>query len=398
MSSKTTTTYTTTDETFRTGEVLTIAGGHFIHDMYSAFIAPLLPLLQERLSTNYALTGGLAIFAQLPSLMNPFIGYLADRISLRYFIILAPGITATIMSSLGLVPSYFGLALLLLAGGVSIAAFHAPAPAMIARVSGRRIGRGMSFFMASGELGRTFGPLFVAAGVEWFGLGGIWRLAIVGWLVSGVLFLRLRKVSARPAGAGEQSLTTFWPQARRVFPPLFWLMAGRVFMLIALTTYLPLYMSDIADAGLWLAAAALTVLEGAGVAGALATGTASDRFGRRRVLAALLIIGPPLLLLFLYAPGWAALPLLIALGLIVISPTPVLLATVQDSFPDNRALANGTFIGMNFLIRAAAIWLIGLAADQFGLVNAFAVSALLGLISVPAVWFLPPRFTPSPAP
>ena len=118
-------------EQFHTGEVITVAGGHFFQGSFSAFLVPLLPLLQERLGTGYAATGGLAIFMQLPSLLNPFIGYAADRVSLRYFIILAPGVTATLLSSLGLFHSYLALALLLLAAGISVAAFHAPAPAMI---------------------------------------------------------------------------------------------------------------------------------------------------------------------------------------------------------------------------------------------------------------------------
>ncbi|MCA9971831.1 MAG: MFS transporter, partial [Anaerolineales bacterium] len=142
-------------DTFQTGQVMTIAGGHFVHDTYSAFIAPLLPGLQAQLGAGYALTGSLAIYAQLPSLLNPLIGYLADKASLRYFIILAPAVTGTLLSALGLTADYLLLALLLLAAGVSIAAFHAPAPAMVARVSGRQTGKGMSIFMASGELGRT---------------------------------------------------------------------------------------------------------------------------------------------------------------------------------------------------------------------------------------------------
>ena len=62
---------------FNTGQIFTIAGGHFVHDTSSVSIAPLLPLLQERLATNYLLTGSLDIFTQLPSLLNPLIGYLA---------------------------------------------------------------------------------------------------------------------------------------------------------------------------------------------------------------------------------------------------------------------------------------------------------------------------------
>ncbi len=380
------------ESAFQTDQVLTIAGGHFVHDTYSAFLSPLLPVLQEQLSTNYAMTGGLAIFAQIASLLNPFIGHLADKISLRYFIILAPAITGTLMSVIGLTSSYVGLAMLLFASGISIAAFHAPAPAMVARVSGNRVGQGMSIFMAAGELGRTLGPVVVVAGVEWFGLGGLWRLALVGWLVSGILYYRLRNVSARPVAVGERpSWQSILPKAKKVFPVLTWLMLARVFMQVALTTYLPIFMSDVLNSSLWLAAASLTILEGAGVVGALATGTISDRLGRSRVLFYLLAAAPLLLIAFLYGPTWLALPLLIGLGLTAITPQPVFLALVQDEFPDNRALANGLYLAMNFLIRALAIWVVGLLADRYGLTNAFLWSALLVFLGLPAIRYLPQK-------
>jgi FSR family fosmidomycin resistance protein-like MFS transporter len=374
---------------FQVDQVASIAAGHFMHDVYSAFLAPLLPAIQSGLGLSYTQAGSLAIFTQIPSLLNPFLGYIADRVSVRYFVILAPAVTATLFSSIGLVSSYAALALLLFAAGISIAAFHAPAPAMVAKVSGARVGTGMSIFMAAGELARSLGPLFVAAGVAWFSVGGIWRLAVFGWLVSLFLYFRLREVPAAPRGQGQATLATFWPQARRVFPPLIWLLGGRIFMMAALTTYLPIFVSDERSGSLWLAAASLTILEAAGVAGALLSGTFSDRFGRKRMLLLLLSLAPLFMIAFIYGPAWLAFPLLLLVGLAAISPQPVLLATVQDQFPDNRALANGTFLALNFLIRALGIWVVGRFSDAFGLNAAFTMTAFLALISVPAVFFLP---------
>ncbi|MCA9960276.1 MAG: MFS transporter [Chloroflexota bacterium] len=378
-------------DTFQTEQVLTIAGAHFVHDTYSAFLAPLLPLLQERLAIGYALAGGLTVFSQLPSLLNPFLGYLADKISLRYFIILAPAFTATFMSVIGLTSNYVTLIFLMLAAGVTIAAFHAPAPAMVGRVSGLRIGKGMSIFMASGELGRSVGPVVAVAAVGWFGLEGIWRLAFVGWAVSGLLYFRLRHVSARPLTHQQGTLASFWPGARAIFPLLIWIMSARVFMLVAVTTYLPVFMRDARESSLWLAAASLTILEAAGVVGALATGTLSDRFGRPRMLAFLMGIAPLLLLLFLYSPNWLIVPLLLGLGLTAVTTQPVMLALVQDEFPQHRALANGTFLAFNFLIRAGGVWAVGWAADQFGLSTAFLWSGVVAWASLPAVLFLARR-------
>ncbi|MCB9117953.1 MAG: MFS transporter [Caldilinea sp.] len=381
----------TQTERFQTGQVATIAGGHFMHDTFGAFLAPLLPLIQDNLGTNYMLTGGLTIFTQLPSLLNPFLGYAADRMSVRYFVILAPGFTATLMTLIGFAPNYMALAMLLLAGGVSIAAFHAPAPAMTARVSGNRVGTGMSIFMATGELGRTVGPIVAVAAVSWWGLDGIWRLAALGWLTSAVLYWRLHTVPARPRAPGQDSLSAMWPQVKRVFPVITWVIFPKVFLAVTITTYLAIFMRDQLQTSLWLAAASLTILEGAGVVGALLTGTLSDRYGRRQVLFVLLAAAPLILALFLFGPSWIIVPALIGLGLTAISTTPVVLAIVQDQFPDNRATANGIFMFLNFLARTIGVVVVGLLADRFGLTVAFTISGLLALFSVPAIFWLPQK-------
>ncbi len=371
------------DERFRTGDVATVAGGHFAHDSFTAFVAPLLPVLQQKLNTDYAMTGGLAVFLQLPSLLNPVIGYLADKISLRYFVILAPAVTATLITLLGRAPNYLSLVFLLMAAGLSVASFHAPAPPMVAHVSGRRVGAGMSIFMAGGELGRSLGPLLAVAAVGWFGLEGLWRLAFIGWAVSVILYFRLRNVSA--AGAAGRSGFLPWKTARRVFPAIGLLIATRVMLLVAATIYLPLFMKHVLGTGLWLAGASLTILEAAGVVGALSAGTVSDRLGRGSVLLTLAVAAPLVMIAFLYAPTALAFPLLILLGLSAVSATPVLLASVQDAFPENRALANGTFLAMNFLVRAGGIYTVGLLADGAGLERAFLVAALVALLGIPAV-------------
>lgn len=379
-----------TKKTFLWGSVATVAGAHMVHDTYTAFLAPLLPLLQDKLGIGYTLAGSLAIFMQLPSLLNPFIGFLADKANLRWFIILAPAVTGTLMSCMGLAPTYLLVVFLLLAAGVSIACFHAPAPAMIAKVSGGRVGRGMSIFMASGELGRTLGPVIAVAGVGWFGLEGMWRLAFVGWGVSLILYWRLRNIEdIRKTESVTATMAEFRAAGRKVFPPLVLIMMGRVLLQVSLTIYLPLFVSDELGLSLWLAAASLTILEAAGVVGALTSGTISDKYGRSRILAVVLVLAPLLLLAFMYGPDWLAVPLLIALGLTALSPQPVFLALVQDTFPDNRALGNGTFLALNFLIRAGGIWVVGLLADQFGLTAAFVMAALVAFVSVPALKFLP---------
>ncbi len=375
--------------TFQYARILLICSGHFVHDVFSAFIAPLLPLLIEKLSLSLVLAGSLPVFMQLPSLLGPFIGYLADRFSLRYLVILAPAVTATLATLIGFMPTYGMAALLLFGVGVSIMAFHAPAPAMIAHISGNKVGRGMSFFMAGGELARSVGPLLVGFGVAHWGMQGLWRLMFFGWLASAVLFWRLGDISvakrARSKGRGKLMLGRF----ARVFAPLFGVMLLRNMSVSSLGIFMVVYLVDVRGYELTLATSALALYEFSGVGGALAGGTLSDRFGRRRMVVGAVVISALLMLLFVQVEGPWLIPLLIALGLTALSVTPVFQALVQDHLPDNRATANGIFMLYAFGIRAINVLMVGALGDAMGLQAAFSAAALISLLSLPLIFALP---------
>lgn len=69
------------------------------------------------------MAGFLSSVMQIPALLIPFIGILADRISARFFIILAPALTAIPMSLIGVAPGYGILLILLFIAGISVALF-----------------------------------------------------------------------------------------------------------------------------------------------------------------------------------------------------------------------------------------------------------------------------------
>lgn len=384
-----TSTRTAEAEHFQTGRVLTISGAHAVHDTYTAFLAPLLPLFITSFALSKTGAGLLTVFLQTPSLLQPFIGHLADSVSLRTFVILAPAVTAVMMSLLGMAPSYAAMALLLVVAGLSSASLHAVGPVMIGNLSGRSLGRGMGFWMVGGELGRTLGPILIVSAVQWLGLKGTPWLMIGGLLTSAILFFRLRDVSGRPPNAGEGLP---WRQALRKMGPLLAPLVGfiivRSFLMSALTIYLPTFLSE-EGADLWFAGVSLSVLEAAGVVGALAGGSISDRLGRRTVLFISMLATPLLLFVFLEVKDWARIPLLLMLGFTALSVTPVIMALVQESFPQNRALANGTYMSLSFILRSGVVIAVGSLADFFGLRWAFAASAVISLLGLPLILLLP---------
>lgn len=373
---------------FQTGKLVTIAGGHAVHDSFTAFLAPLLPRFVEKLSLSNTAAGLLSTFLQLPGLLQPVIGHLADRTTLRWLVVLGPGVTATAMSVLGWAPTYAVLALLLLLAGMSVAAFHATAPVAVGYLAGRQLGRGMGFFMVGGELGRTIGPLVVVSALAVMSLKSMAFLALAGIATSVVLHLRLRDVLLQGRGDGEHIP---WRIAVRAMRGLMLLLAGlvavRSMMMMSITIFLPIFLTE-EGSSIWLAGAALSIVEAAGIAGALAGGWLSDHVGRKTVLIFGHIAAPTALLLFLAADGVLRIALLPVIGFTLLAIPPVIMAIVQERFPETRALANGLFLSISFGIRSLAAIAFGAVGDALGLTAAMLIAALATFGGLPLIWLL----------
>lgn len=374
---------------FETGRVVTVSAAHGVHDTYTAFLPSLLPVFIANFALSKTEAGLLSVLMQAPSLLQPFIGHLADRLSLRYLVILAPAVTSAAMSLLGVAPGYAVLALLLIVAGISSASLHSVGPVMAGRLSGESLGRGMGFWMVGGELGRTLGPLVIVSAVQFLTLRGTPVLMVVGLLMSVLLFVLLRDVAGRPETVSE---ALPWREALQgmgaLLPPLIGLIVARSFVVAALTTYLPTFLSE-EGAGLLFAGASLSVLEGAGVVGALVGGSLSDRLGRRAILFASMVITPLLMFAFLWVGGWLQVPLLLLMGFAALSVGPVIMALVQETAPESRALANGVYMALSFVIRSGVIVLVGAIGDLFSLRVAFTASGVVTLLGLPFVWLLP---------
>jgi FSR family fosmidomycin resistance protein-like MFS transporter len=123
----------------------------------------------------------------------------------------------------------------------------------------------------------------------------------------------------------------------------------------------------------------------------LLSGPLSDRLGRRKVLAFATLFSAGLALLFQNLSGWLAVPVLLILGFFALSTLPVMMAIVQENFPEQRATANGIYMMLSFVLRTIGAVVVGFLGDRFGLSTAFTISALVSLLAIPAILALPGR-------
>ncbi len=376
---------------FLLGGVLTITLAHFVHDIFTSLIAPMLPLLIENLSLSLFLAGTLGVIPQIPLLLNPFIGSLVDRGGYaKALVVVSPFVTCVAICLLGNAPTYAVAAGLLAFCGLAVAAIHLAAPVIMAELAGDKVGRGMSFFMAGGETARLLGPPAAVAVVASIGLGGMWKLIPLGALASGFLWWRIGRIQLAPKVADKRPLLGVVLNMRRVIIAVMGIMVARGFMAAAVTTYLPTF-RDSEGATFFAANAALFLVEAGGVVGAFTSGTLSDRFGRRTILLLAVIASPPLMLAYLMTTGPLSLVFLVLLGFFTLSTTPVMWALMIEHAGPDRAAASGTFTMISFAIRGLIILLVGNLGDQIGLRPTYYVCAIVAIIGIPFVFLVPKK-------
>lgn len=366
-----------------------------MHDTYTAFLPQALPVLIDKFDISKTLAGVLSLIQRIPSFFNFLVGILAENVKARYFVIFAPALTTVSMSLIGIAPGYIVLAVLLFVSGISSTLFHVPAPVMIRKVSGNRVGMGMSYFMLGGELARTIGPLVIVLVVDTFGWGleGIYRLFPFGIAASVILFFRLKNIEISKSLSKGRVKVNYWKIFVH-FLPIFIAVAGITFfragMKSALTYYLPTYITE-KTGNFVFSGISLSVLQLAGAAGTFYAGTISDIIGRKTTLFMISIASPLLLWLFIVTEGFWTIPVLIIMGFFLVAPTSVILALINELETEQLAFVNGIYLSLSFVLHSIGIVLVGFFSDLFGMELTFKASAILGLFAIVFVLFLPGR-------
>ncbi|MCW3785826.1 MFS transporter [Plebeiibacterium sediminum] len=380
---------------FQTGNVIIVAATHMLHDIYSSFLAPLRPLLIEKLGISLTLASLWDLIMRIPWFLNPFIGIIAEKTAARYFIIVTPAITATVMSLLGAAPSFTIISILLFTMGISSGIFHVPAPTMVRRLSGNKVGRGMSYFMFGGELARTAGPLIITASVSYWGLEGTWRLIPLGLLASFILYFKLKDIKISDDIKKKAAENKNVLQSTKKYIPFFLLVIGitlfRAIMKSGLTAFLPTYYYADKGESLWFANSALAVFQLAGALGTIFSGSISDKIGRKATLLVISIVSPLMMFLFIYSTGYLSFVFLILLGFFVFAPGPVLIALVQDRSNDFPVFMNSIYMTVSFVSSAVAVFFAGALGDWLGLETTYLISSVLALCAIPFVLGLKTR-------
>ncbi|MBI4455046.1 MAG: MFS transporter [Acidobacteria bacterium] len=346
--------------------ILTLAAAHFCIDNYSTMLGAFLPFLHDRLHLSLAQAGILGgVLAFSSSFMQPFYGYLADRFQHKAFCALSPAIAGVFISSLGLAPNFYTLLILLLLGGIGIAAFHPQGAAFTSQVSGRDHGYQMSVFITGGMIGYALGPVYITTVISLAGLGHSYWAAIPGILMS-LYLLRYGPSPVRMTSAQRPSFSRQVHEKLRPLVVLYFLVVIRSAIQMVFTSFLPLYFTTRGFSEAQGSQFLTFFLLAGGTAGFLG-GILADRFGGKAIISLSMIGSLPLLFGSLQASGAWSVLLCTAGGAFLLFTTPVNIVMAQKLVPGGASTVSALMMGFAWGMGGLLVPLTGVLGDHFGL-------------------------------
>jgi FSR family fosmidomycin resistance protein-like MFS transporter len=371
------------------GRLLTLMLGHLTVDSYVGVIPVMYPLLIGRFHLSLATVGLVSLaYGGMAAISQPAFGLLADRFGTR-FTGLALAWTAITFSVVGFVNSFPLLLALALASGLGSGAFH-PLGALDVRglLPTWRRSFGMSIYVTAGTVGVAAGPLIGILIFSLYGIHGTALLVVPGLVTGAYLLWRMR---GRPAGikAAIRQVAQS-PQALPLFAlaAVIGVMMSRSWTVNVFQAFTPTWYRQLGYGPEFYGPLATTLVLASAV-GTVGCGSLADRYGRRTVILATLVLTVPAILLYTMYPGPWAFVTAILIGFLAASTAPLLLLMAQQLMAARAGLASGLVMGLGFVTGAIGVPINGAIGDAIGLQNSLMTHVILVIATIGIAWFLP---------
>ena len=365
---------------------------HFAGDFYSSFVNPPCRSLW-RSRPSLAQVGLIAgITRMLAFVVQPGVGYFADRYRSRIFILGGPLLSIVFIALVGWAPSFPVLLLFVAIGSIGTAMFHPSIAGMIAGYAGRHLGLSLSIFNMGGTLAFGLGPLFIAYIVGRWGLEASPWTAIPGLAVMVLLF----KVVPAPLGEGlrgegflhavRAAVGEMWKSV-----VLIWVvMVLRAFVTQSFLAFIPvLYARE--GHTLISIGFVLSIFTVAGTVSGVAAGHLSDRIGYKPIYYVSFILATPSLLLMLFLNGiWVYVSSTLA-GFFMFATLPLGLVMAQKLAPRGKSMVSSLMMGLAVGTGGMMTPFVGSLADLFSIRTVLYVLAFIPFATIVIVYFFPEK-------
>ncbi len=368
-------------------KIALVSLGHFINDSHGNFLSIFLPSIVTRLGLSLTQAGFLS---SIPGIMHvlaqPVLGYLSDRTSRSYMIIIGPFVTALGASLLPGAANYI-LALIFVAlWGLGSAIFHPQANGAIGYLGGTEgLAFNLSLFSLAGMLGFTISPIYAIYLYKGLGTALMPVVTIIPVCIMALLFYRFMPLIKNPENypdSPERNMIKALHSVLKKIIRVWALSYARDVTLQGFKFLLPLLIAS-RGGGIEKIGSILFAITLSSAVMPLAAGRLSLNMDKAKLTLICIGAAPFFLIPGIMTRGFVSLLLLMAGNGLLEATNPLTVAYAQDLAPGSRSMASSLIMGLCWGLGGLTVVLIGFAADIFGITHTMIGVSLLPLIPFP---------------
>lgn len=370
--------------------------GHICTDINQGALPALLPFLVLHKDISYASAAGLVFAANsMSSFIQPFFGYLGDRVSWPWLMGLGAFLAGGGLALVGFLESYWAIFAAVAVSGVGVALFHPEGGRIANLAAGANKGAGIALFSVGGNIGFALGPVIALTAVTLWGLKGTLVFLIPAISMAVVMLLSLENLNRMSSESKTGKNTKSTVQEQDDWNSFFKVSAcltGRAIVTYGLTTFIPLYFAAVLMFPETSASATLTLYSVVAATATLFGGQAADRFGFHRIIRGGFFCLAPLMLLFpLIENPCLAIFFLIPIAIAANAPQGATIALGQKFLPNHIGTSSGIMLGLAISIGGMVTPGIGWVGDHYGLSAAMYVVAAFAVLTMCLAFLIPRR-------
>jgi FSR family fosmidomycin resistance protein-like MFS transporter len=367
---------------------------HICSDINQGALPALLPFLVLEKNISYTSAAGLVFAANsMSSFIQPFFGYLGDRVFLPWLMGLGVFLAGGALALVGFLDNYWAIFAAVTVSGIGVALFHPEGGRIANLAAGEKKGSGIALFAVGGHVGFALGPIITAIAMKAFGLQGtaVFLVPALFTVIAVAASLGdLNRLSAESRNKKKEGKQSEEKDDWQSFSKVSACITGRSVVIYGMTTFIPLYFAAVMSLSKAQAGTVLTFFSCVSAAAVLFGGQVADRWGFQRVIRGGFMCLVPLMLIFPMMENLTLAILLLApIAICLNAPQGATLALGQKYLPNHIGTSSGIMLGIAVSIGGMVAPGIGWIGDHYGLTRAMYAVAGFAVLTMLFAFLIP---------